>query len=634
MPWSRRRALQVLAVAGAGVGVASVAVGARMQPRFRVWVAARPDLAAVTQNPKHVVVIGGGLAGMSTAMSLLQRGHRVTVLEAGSQLGGKVSGWEVDALGERFPVEHGFHGFFRQYVNLRALLGSAGVDVKRTLAPLDSYAVAVANAPHEAHAEHFGGGTTVFPFNLVSSLIDSKQIRWSEFRHAEGLIEMMRYGPHTHAQFDHIDFATFMRTHQVPPSMQRLVLAPFGEATLNRIEQLSTAEAMKFFHFYFFGNPLGLAFDVAAQDSGRAIVAPLVEALRTRGAQVRTQARVHSLVRGDDGGVTAVSLGTPTAPAPLRVACEPQQSKSAQQGDTPVYVSRNAGKGDVAFDLRCTHQGCPVAPQDDGSFRCPCHGGVFDRSGTPVGGPPKLPLRRLPILETSPTHVVVGFPQPQAEVIACDACVIACDTKGAKQVLRNSDLSQQTGIDHVGESEPYAVLRLWLDKAPAPHRDVFYTTSQFRLLDSFAWYSRFQEPHISWAARTGNAVVELHAYAIPPHEMAVPEVLAQRLIEDMNQLLPEMRGARVLHQEMQLQDNFSRFGVGDHAPRPSTSTSVPGLWLAGDWVRVDAPVALMEGAVVSGLLAANAIVEHHDKGSVTPAEIITVDPCGPLASTH
>ncbi len=51
----------------------------------------------------HVVVIGAGVAGLSCAWSLLQRGHEVEVLETGASLGGRVRSKRVDG----FPFERG-----------------------------------------------------------------------------------------------------------------------------------------------------------------------------------------------------------------------------------------------------------------------------------------------------------------------------------------------------------------------------------------------------------------------------------------------------------------------------------------------------------------------------------------------
>ncbi|MFO1192523.1 MAG: FAD-dependent oxidoreductase [Rhodoferax sp.] len=58
------------------------------------------ELGAGTQPPasppRHVLVGGGGPAGMEAAITAAQRGHRVTLLEAGPALGGQVlaAGWE------------------------------------------------------------------------------------------------------------------------------------------------------------------------------------------------------------------------------------------------------------------------------------------------------------------------------------------------------------------------------------------------------------------------------------------------------------------------------------------------------------------------------------------------------------
>jgi Rieske Fe-S protein len=54
------------------------------------------------------------------------------------------------------------------------------------------------------------------------------------------------------------------------------------------------------------------------------------------------------------------------------------------------------GDGYRALSAVCQHLGCSV--RWDGSkkrFLCPCHGGVYDRDGRVVSGPPPRPLERL-----------------------------------------------------------------------------------------------------------------------------------------------------------------------------------------------------------------------------------------------
>ncbi|MCC9198506.1 FAD-dependent oxidoreductase (plasmid) [Arthrobacter sp. zg-Y820] len=55
------------------------------------WAGREDELAVpTTSTSKHVVIIGGGPAGMMCARTAVQRGHRVTLLERSDQLGGKV----------------------------------------------------------------------------------------------------------------------------------------------------------------------------------------------------------------------------------------------------------------------------------------------------------------------------------------------------------------------------------------------------------------------------------------------------------------------------------------------------------------------------------------------------------------
>jgi menaquinol-cytochrome c reductase iron-sulfur subunit len=60
-----------------------------------------------------------------------------------------------------------------------------------------------------------------------------------------------------------------------------------------------------------------------------------------------------------------------------------------------VYIDRE-GDGYRALSATCTHLGCRVRWEEASrQFLCPCHGGVYDRSGRVVSGPPPVPLARI-----------------------------------------------------------------------------------------------------------------------------------------------------------------------------------------------------------------------------------------------
>lgn len=70
--------------------------------------------AGRSQAGRRVAVLGGGVAGLSAAQELAERGYRVTVYERNRALGGKARSMDVPgtARGGRRPLpgEHGFRG--------------------------------------------------------------------------------------------------------------------------------------------------------------------------------------------------------------------------------------------------------------------------------------------------------------------------------------------------------------------------------------------------------------------------------------------------------------------------------------------------------------------------------------------
>ncbi|KAK8576213.1 hypothetical protein V6N13_090690 [Hibiscus sabdariffa] len=82
------------------------------------------------RGPKlKVAIIGAGLAGMSTAVELLDQGHEVDIYDSRSFIGGKVGSF-VDRKGNH--IEMGLHVFFGCYNNLFRLMKKVGCREKST----------------------------------------------------------------------------------------------------------------------------------------------------------------------------------------------------------------------------------------------------------------------------------------------------------------------------------------------------------------------------------------------------------------------------------------------------------------------------------------------------------------------
>lgn len=94
---------------------------------------------------------------------------------------------------------------------------------------------------------------------------------------------------------------------------------------------------------------------------------------------------------------------------------------------------------------------------------------------------------------------------------------------------------------------------------------------------------------------------------MPP--TAVREVEEKRLVDALHRVYPETRRARVVAARHEWRANCPLFTVGGYRDRPTVRAPDPALVVAGDLVRTDLPVALMQRAATSGFLAANALLE-------------------------
>jgi menaquinol-cytochrome c reductase iron-sulfur subunit len=62
-----------------------------------------------------------------------------------------------------------------------------------------------------------------------------------------------------------------------------------------------------------------------------------------------------------------------------------------------VFLVRTGDSNVTALSSICTHLGCRVSWNHEArELRCPCHGGVFDRTGSVKAGPPPAALMQLP----------------------------------------------------------------------------------------------------------------------------------------------------------------------------------------------------------------------------------------------
>jgi isorenieratene synthase len=304
------------------------------EPRARVLVPADPSLPPTVPAGTEAVVVGGGIAGVSAAVVLAERGVAVTLLEAAPTLGGRLGAWPHTLPdGTEQVVEHGFHAFFRHYHTWRALLRRIDPELG-FLRPVGGYPVISRDWP----AEDLTGLPGAPPFNLIALFARSPSLGLRDLlRSRQSLAaELLAYDRvRTTARFDHVPAAQFLTSLGMSDRAQAMLFEAFARSFFAHPGALSAAELIAMFHYYFLGNPHGIGFDAPSTDHGTAIWEPFAAYLEKLGAQVRTATPARAItpaaghrwrVELDDGALLTRHLVLATEPPALRtlLAASPQ----------------------------------------------------------------------------------------------------------------------------------------------------------------------------------------------------------------------------------------------------------------------------------------------------------------------
>lgn len=90
------------------------------------------------------------------------------------------------------------------------------------------------------------------------------------------------------------------------------------------------------------------------------------------------------------GSITKIETGVPTL---FKANITRQDGWITTQEELSVYVITEDRRNYLALSNTCTHLGCKVRwIAEDSKFFCPCHNGVFDKTGAVLEGPPPRPL--------------------------------------------------------------------------------------------------------------------------------------------------------------------------------------------------------------------------------------------------
>ncbi|MGF1509674.1 MAG: FAD-dependent oxidoreductase [Myxococcota bacterium] len=250
------------------------------------------------KETRTVAVIGGGLAGVSAAHALAERGFQTTVFEKEPQLGGKLGAWTTTfSDGRTEPVSHGFHAFFRHYYNLNRFLNR--LQIRQDFVPIRDYMIC---RPNQDHMK-FGRMDPTPILNLLSlrkaGFYRFRDILFSSARNHMNIF--MRYDEtKIFSELDGESFAEYADRTYLPDRL-RLAFNVFARAFFADETKLSAAELMKSIHYYYFGHDHGLMYDYPPADYNHSIWNPVSQRLEDLDVTLRLGEPVQRLEFARDG---------------------------------------------------------------------------------------------------------------------------------------------------------------------------------------------------------------------------------------------------------------------------------------------------------------------------------------------
>lgn len=256
------------------------------------------------QDAETVVVLGGGLAGMTAALRLAERGYGVTLVERRPYLGGRAysfadreTGVEVD------NGQHVFLGCCTAYVQLLRDVGSLGRTHRQQRLRIEARGAG-------GRRGVLAGLPLPAPFHLLASFLRYPHLGWRDkLRAVPALMRIQCERDHEREELRQTSFGDWLRANGQSPR----AIAHFWELmalpSLNdHVDDVSASMAFMLFQTALLRNAHGADVGFAKASLADVMGTPIAERLRVLGAEVLLGRTVEGVDVGDDGVVSSVRL--------------------------------------------------------------------------------------------------------------------------------------------------------------------------------------------------------------------------------------------------------------------------------------------------------------------------------------
>ena len=472
------------------------------------------------------VIVGGGLAGLTAALHLAERGLRPIVLEADPDYaGGRLKGFppvEIDHAGQRwsFHQEHGVHGIWSPYRNFQAMLSRH--HIRPVLVPAQKEDWIHGNGSRVRRAEvgsAIRGSWIPAPFHYAGLFVRPRFLSMlglhdiaALYMVLGGLLAALSIDPLSEEKaLPGLTLDDFCAGWT--PQLTQFFDAFTRNALPAASQEIPASGFIAFLRFYTLRRRDAWAFSYLPNGSGASLIDPLVATLKEHGGEIVLGVKVTRLERTSVGWRVILS------------------------GTYPSYLSTS--------------------------------------------------------------------------YLSTQCLTLALDAPSTETLLRASpDTSAQAERLRLPAGRSTAIVRLWFDRSPSPPGAEAGIFSGDFILDNFFWLDRIYDDYIRWHRATGGSAIEAHIYG-PPELLAQPDAsLLTQAIVDVFRAWPDLKG-RVIHSTLTRHAaTHTLLSVGTAEEHLGVVTPWPHLFCCGDWVRDPNPALFMERACITGIKAANAVLER------------------------
>ena len=258
----------------------------------------RTNPPRVEHQAPHVAIVGGGLAGLAAAASLVDRGVRVSIFESRPRLGGRASSFQDPATGEM--VDNCQHVSMACCTNLADFCRRVGI------ADLFRRVPDVRFLSPEGKLSRLIAGKLPAPLHLSGSFLRANYLGWFErLRVAYGVACLTSKRDDRPGEA----FEAWLRRHgQTGRTIERYWGTVLISALNERLDRMDVGHARKVFLDGFLRHRDGYQMEIPLAPLGEIYGSRLERWLAIQGIEVRLKTGIRSVEVDEDGHLTGLRL--------------------------------------------------------------------------------------------------------------------------------------------------------------------------------------------------------------------------------------------------------------------------------------------------------------------------------------